>query len=129
MRIHALLAALVLGTSFSAHAAGDGTLSNNFAACMDKAGGVTAKMIDCMATETKSQDVKLNAAYQRVMATLSPERKKALTEVQRAWIHYRDLKCKFFAAPGLGTLATVNANNCFMSMTAERADELENYDE
>jgi uncharacterized protein YecT (DUF1311 family) len=122
-----LLGALALGTlAFNAHAAGGEELySPQFAACMDKAGGVTAKMIDCFSTETKAQDVRLNAAYKRLMEGLTPARKQELTEVQRMWLKYRDANCKFYADPDGGTLARVNANSCFLTATAERAEELQ----
>lgn len=126
MRISILLGAVALSTAFNAHAAGgEELLSKEYATCMDKAGGVTAKMINCMATETKAQDVKLNASYKRLMSGLTPARQKELTEVQRSWLKYREGNCKFYADPDGGTIANVNANSCFMMATAERADELQ----
>jgi uncharacterized protein YecT (DUF1311 family) len=42
-------------------------LSKQFSACIDKSGGVTATMLDCIGSETKGQDVRLNKAYKKVM--------------------------------------------------------------
>jgi uncharacterized protein YecT (DUF1311 family) len=107
----------------------EGNLSKQFSACMDKAGGVTASMIDCMSTETKQQDAKLNKAYKDVLSLLSPNRKRQLQEAQRLWIKYREANCKFYYDPDGGTMARVSANNCFMTATADRAKELESIKE
>ena len=57
-------------------AADDVGLSKQFSACMDKSGGVTVDMLDCIGAETKRQDARLNKAYKEVMHQLSPARKK-----------------------------------------------------
>jgi uncharacterized protein YecT (DUF1311 family) len=121
----ALFGALALSIAFNAHAAdGEELLGKDYAACMDKAGGVTARMLECMGTETKAQDVKLNASYQKALAGLTAARKKELTEIQRMWLKYRDANCKFYMDPDGGTLARVTSSQCFMMATATRADEL-----
>ena len=98
--------------------------SVDFSACMDKSGGVTSEMLDCISAETKRQDVRLNNAYKRAGARLSVQRKRQLLDAQRAWIKYRDANCTFYAFEG-GTLAAVISNSCFMSATTDRAQELE----
>lgn len=104
----------------------DSNLSQKFDACMDKSGGVTIDMIDCIGAEIERQDVRLNKAYKSLMANLTPERKKELQEAQRAWIKFRDLNCNFYHDPYGGSIARVNANSCLMAMTADRAKELDN---
>lgn len=105
----------------------DSHLSKKFDACMDKSGGVTMDMIDCIGAEFERQDVRLNKAYKSLMTNLTPERKKQLQEAQRAWIKFRDLNCNFYHDPDGGSIARVNANSCMMRMTADRAKELENF--
>jgi len=105
----------------------DTGLSNQFSVCMDKSGGVTLYMLDCIGEETNRQDARLNKAYKEIMAQLSPARKKELRKAQRAWIKFRDANCNFYADPDGGTSATLNSNDCFMSSTAARANELENF--
>lgn len=92
---------------------------------MDKAGGVTPAMLDCIAGETERQDARLNRAYRELSAGLSGERKKGLVEAQRAWLRFRDLNCAFYDDPDGGTEARVSASDCVMTMTANRAAELE----
>ena len=104
----------------------ESNLSKKYDACMDKSDGVTTDMMDCISAEIERQDVRLNRAYKSLMANLTPERKKQLQEAQRAWIKFRDLNCNFYHDPDGGSIARVNANSCLMTMTADRAKELEN---
>ncbi len=98
-----------------------------FGRCMDRSGGVTARMLDCMATETAHQDARLNRAYQALMTSLPAERQRALQRAQRAWLAFRDADCRFLADPEGGSVAGVVANDCFMTMTAQRAQTLEDW--
>jgi uncharacterized protein YecT (DUF1311 family) len=109
--------------------ADDVGLTKQFSACMDKSGGVTVDMLNCIGEETKNQDIRLNKAYKEVTTQISPARKKQLQDVQRTWIKFRDANCNFYADPDGGTMATVNSNDCFMSATASRAKELEGFKE
>jgi uncharacterized protein YecT (DUF1311 family) len=91
---------------------------------MDRSGGVTYEMLDCINAEMKSQDAALNANYKVLTSQLTPSRRKQLLEAQRAWIRFRDSNCQFYADPDGGSLATIEANSCVLSMTASRAQEL-----
>nr|WP_181375948.1 lysozyme inhibitor LprI family protein [Polaromonas sp. H8N]AWD72302.1 hypothetical protein pH8NP2_p028 [Polaromonas sp. H8N] len=122
-----LSAALAIAAASHAAGAHETGLSKQHAACMDKSGGTTMGMIECITAETQRQDARLNKAYKAVMAELSPERKKQLLEAQRAWIKFRDANCAFYDDPDGGTLARVNANACMMTATAERSRELEGF--
>ncbi len=99
-------------------------LSRDFQACLDQAGGVTPRMIDCITTELKRQDDRLNQNYKKLMSSLSNERKKDLQEAQRAWLRFRDANCRFYNDPDGGTAARVEANDCILNATADRASEL-----
>ena len=94
--------------------------------CMDRSGGVTVEMLDCIGQELETQDARLNRAYRALGAQLSPARRQQLTAAQRLWIQYRDANCRFYADPDGGTLATVASNECVLRETSERARELEN---
>ena len=94
---------------------------------MDKSGGITTEVIDCIGAEVKLQDVRLNKAYKELMPTLSAARKKELQEVQRLWIKYRDANSSFYADPDGGSMARISSNDNFLSMTAARAKELEQF--
>ncbi|WP_404357029.1 lysozyme inhibitor LprI family protein [Methylotuvimicrobium sp. KM1] len=110
--------------SHSAFAA-DVELNPEFSSCMDQSGGVTVNMIDCIGQEHERQDDRLNGVYKTLMDTLPEERKSALRDAQRAWLKYREANCHFYNDPDGGTMARVQANDCFMTETAKRAKELE----
>lgn len=103
----------------------DKDLRKQYTDCLDKANGVTSEMLDCIGIETKYQDERLNKAYKALLSQLSEARKKELQETQRLWIKYRDANSHFYADPDGGTIATITSNDTFLTMTAERASELE----
>ena len=103
----------------------DAELNPEFSSCMDQSGGVTVNMIDCIGQEHERQDVRLNRVYKTLMDTLPAARKTALRDAQRAWLKYREANCHFYNDPDGGTMARVQANDCFMTETAKRAKELE----
>lgn len=98
---------------------------HEFDACMDKSGGVTAVMLDCIGADTKRQDAALNKNYQAAIKTLSPDRRQKLIAAQRAWLAYRTAETNFTADPDGGTSAQVNSADEFRQMTAQRAEELD----
>jgi uncharacterized protein YecT (DUF1311 family) len=115
---------LAFGLAVGSVAAADRETSNEYTSCLDKAGGVTVEMMDCIGAETKRQDARLNDNYKRLLSKLSANRKKALTEAQRAWISFRDANCRFYYDPDGGSLARVSASECTLNATADRAAEL-----
>ncbi|WJJ93967.1 lysozyme inhibitor LprI family protein [Neopusillimonas aromaticivorans] len=125
----ALFAVLLSGVANAETAPDSVQYSKTFTSCMDKSGGVTVEMIDCMNAELVRQDAKLNAEYTLLMGSLSAERKTQLRSTQRAWITYRDENCNFYYDPEGGSLARVQANMCMLQMTAERAGELALFNE
>ena len=44
--------------------------SSDYAACLDKSGGVTLAMKDCIREELERQDLRLNGAYKNLMDSL-----------------------------------------------------------
>jgi uncharacterized protein YecT (DUF1311 family) len=122
VRLGALATAAILAAGANAEEA---KLSPQFEPCMDKAGGVTTAMVECIGAETERQDKRLNAAYKKAMAGLTPKRRQELQAVQRLWLQYRDAACQFAFDPDGGTMAHVESTGCFLNMTADRAQELE----
>lgn len=120
----ALLVASSLLTAPAAAQTSAAPLSATFQTCLDKSGGVTFEMRECISAEYERQDLLLNRNYQALMADLTPERKKQLQTAQRLWLQYRDANCQFYADPDGGTLAGIAAADCVLQMTANRAREL-----
>ena len=123
--IKSLILVLTLACMSQFAAAQDIGLTKQFSNCMDKSNGVTSNMIDCMEAESKRQSGRMNRAYKELTDQVSAQRKKQLQLAQDAWVAYRDENCEFYYDPDGGTIAAVNANDCFMSATATRAKELE----
>jgi uncharacterized protein YecT (DUF1311 family) len=105
----------------------DEQYTKQYSECIDKSGGVTATMLDCIATETKIQDTRLNNVYKKLIDRLSSERKKRLITAQRLWVQYRDANCSFYEDPESGTVATLSGTDCFLNMTASRDRELNKF--
>ena len=89
--------------------------------CMQKDSS-TAGMIQCIDAEFAIQDKILNENYKKVMGVLTEENRKILKDVQRKWIAYKEAKCAFY--PKQGTIHRLDAADCYLQMTKERATEL-----
>src|SRR5688572_27478953 len=112
MKVMVLAVTYFLGTGLTA-AAGK-PLSQGYAACLDKANGVTLAMIDCILSETSRQDDQLNENYRVLGAKISQKRRKSLLEAQRAWVKFRDANCDFYDDPDGGTSARLTAAECVL---------------
>jgi len=92
--------------------------------CMDKAIS-TQDMIECADKEYLEQDKRLNAAYKALLSRQTQNRANQLLDLQRLWIKYRDANCKFYYDPDGGSIARILANDCMLTMTKDRANELQ----
>ena len=79
----------------------------------------------CLDKLVKSWDVRLNAAYKKLLGmTREADRLAALKKAQKLWVGYRDANCGWHDS-GAGTIHRLEAGECMRSMTADRALELE----
>ncbi|HZP78576.1 MAG TPA: lysozyme inhibitor LprI family protein [Pseudolabrys sp.] len=84
---------------------------------------VTPEIVDCLNGKAAQWDKRLNAAYQRTLKETEPKQREQLRTSQRLWMQYRDANCLYYAL-GEGTIARVDAADCMLRMTQERAKEL-----
>jgi uncharacterized protein YecT (DUF1311 family) len=91
---------------------------------MDESGGVTANMLDCIGTEIKQQDARLNQNYKVATQALMPSQQTHLRDAQRLWIKFRDSNCALLGNLTGGTIDGLNQASCFLDMTKKRADDL-----
>jgi uncharacterized protein YecT (DUF1311 family) len=105
--------------------------------CMEKneGGWSTYGMMACQGLEIAVWDAMLNAEYQRVLAQAKqmdadymdvnaavPSQEKALREMQRTWIAFRDGTCEYERSLwGNGTGGGPASGGCMMRMTAAQA--------
>ncbi|MEM6577042.1 MAG: lysozyme inhibitor LprI family protein [Pseudomonadota bacterium] len=108
--------------------------------CIDTPDGyTTVGMSFCLGKEAQYWDARLNLAYKDLLAfetsidaelaelgSAAPSMSKALREMQRAWITYRDTTCAYEASQfGGGTGSGPAAAQCVMRLTGAQALELE----
>lgn len=104
--------------------------------CQERPGGsTTIGITECIQAETAMWDVILNEEYkwtQMANETADEQglsqvmdRTDALRDAQRAWIAFRDADCAArYAMWQDGTIRSIVAANCHLTMTAGRAIEL-----
>jgi uncharacterized protein YecT (DUF1311 family) len=98
-------------------------LRPSYQKCLDDTGGVTPDMKDCMSAEFGFQDKRLNAAYKRLMSSMTPDEKSALRSDERDWIKHKDAQCA--SGPDAGQAEDLVAYDCVVNETAKRATYLE----
>lgn len=82
----------------------------------------TAAMLECSSRELEVWDEQLNAAYKAALAEASPAMAKALREAQRAWVTWRDLRCKVSALEqDGGSMEEAVTVDCLRTLTAAQA--------
>ncbi|UGY02779.1 lysozyme inhibitor LprI family protein [Bradyrhizobium quebecense] len=97
--------ALVLGT-LSARA----QQGVEYDACMDKAEGVSTKMLDCGKAAIEQWDTRLNTAYQALLAKSKGEAHAQLQTEQRAWLkHHLSETHRLAADPNNGSVAFLDS--------------------
>lgn len=92
--------------------------------CMHKAGS-TLDMIDCAGRENDRWDARLNRAYQSRMNALNDRQRSALKRAQKAWLAFREADCAAYEDDDWGTISKIDASQCVLRRTVERALELE----
>jgi len=124
MKYHLMTTVLLLAAlAHPAFAQGE-DYSAAYKRCMDKSGGVTVEMLDCIASEITLQDARLNRNYKNAMTALEAPQKTLLRDAQRLWVKFRDANCGMYAQLTGGTMDSIVSNDCVMSMTQQRADDL-----
>ena len=96
-----------------------GVLRDSYALCIEQSGGVTPAMQDCIAEESDYQEARLKSAYEALVA-----QEVSLEAEQANWLVTRDEACAWDAEDE-GQGQRLEANECQLTMTAERARELE----
>ncbi len=96
-----------------AEAAADRMQSHTYTACLEKAGGVTASMRECIGAEFQRIDQRLNASYKTVMQRLSVQSRVTLRRGEQTWLKTRLDKCeREFAEDKAGTIWLIEMDDC-----------------
>jgi uncharacterized protein YecT (DUF1311 family) len=124
MRNLAVAGCLVISCFACAH--GEERISEAYSDCLKLADGTTVAIQDCIRQELERQDRKLNEAYKALMSSTPAQRRMQLRDAQRKWIAFRDADCKYYFDPQGGSAARLASNECVLTLTADRARELDN---
>jgi uncharacterized protein YecT (DUF1311 family) len=90
--------------------------------CMgDETSAGARRQIECLDRERWVWDRIVNDSYQVMIEALEPEQQAKLREMQRSWIHTRDLTCGFWYDYFQGTMANPMIAYCNNRETARRA--------
>jgi uncharacterized protein YecT (DUF1311 family) len=91
--------------------------------CMggDETGVSSRRQIECLDRERLIWDKIVNDSYKTMMNALEPDQQAKLREMQRSWIHTRDLTCAFWYDYFQGTMANPMIAYCNNRETARRA--------
>lgn len=97
----------------------------------------TAQITQCAQIQADAVEVKLNAAYQKLVKQLTQpdteldkysEMRKKLQIAQRAWIKFREADCDtVYQINASGTIRGLAAIGCKRERAEQRIKELENY--
>jgi uncharacterized protein YecT (DUF1311 family) len=96
--------------------------STTYRNCMDRTSGITVEMHNCLYAEYVVTDGKLNAAYKKRMAQLSPARRHALRLSERRWLKDTKARCEAWAtreADG-GSLWPIIVDSCGVDANLRR---------
>lgn len=94
--------------------------------CMRKAVS-TLEMLECGSRETERWDTRLNRAYQARMNSLNERQRGALKRAEKAWLAFRQADCEAYQDEEWGTISRIDAAQCYLRRTVERALELESF--
>jgi uncharacterized protein YecT (DUF1311 family) len=108
-------------TAAKAH---DNVLRDSYYKCAESNDGSTWDMQKCIETEFDYQDVRLNSAYKALRSKLFGEEAKNLISDERRWLSNMGNTCKWDAETE-GQAQRIEANECSLEKTAQRADKLE----
>ena len=90
--------------------------------CMgDEAAASSRRQLDCLERERLVWDQILNESYKTMINALDTDQQAKLREMQRSWMHTRDLTCGFWYDYFQGTMANPMIAYCNNRETARRA--------
>lgn len=122
-KICGLVLLILLGNVFAAKAE-EVFFSQEYELCMEQA-ETTAAMNLCIVEEIKKQDVRLNAAYEKLIADLPGDQQQKLWQAQLIWIQFRNAYMDFLHEYDDSPTARIVSSYWYLHSTAEQARQLE----
>ncbi|MBX3479997.1 MAG: DUF1311 domain-containing protein [Caulobacter sp.] len=104
-------------------------LRPSYKVCLDKSGGITSLMIDCMNVEYRYQEHLLNQTFQRVRSKASPSRRVRLEDSQAAWREAEDLRARDVGfQSGTGSGGWLIMTEASVMLVVQRRADLERFE-
>jgi uncharacterized protein YecT (DUF1311 family) len=100
-------------------------ISSNYDRCMDRSGGITSNMLDCIGAENKRLDIALDKTYRDIYQNLLPNSRRVLERDQKAWKEKTRRRCERDPDMAMfdgGSYTTVIYSECFRGQTAARIE-------
>jgi uncharacterized protein YecT (DUF1311 family) len=100
-------------------------ISSNYDRCMDRSGGITSNMLDCIGAENKRLDIDLDKTYRDIYQNLLPNSRRVLERDQKAWKEKTRRRCERDPDMAMfdgGSYTTVIYSECFRGQTAARIE-------
>ena len=88
--------------------------------CIERSGGVTSEMLDCLAASYETIDGELNLAWSALLSSLDEPQQERLRDAQSIWMQYRDTTCAAEASLQAGSFASVALADCRVRLSIER---------
>lgn len=110
--------------SITAVQAHDHVLRDSYYKCAESNDGSTWDMQKCIETEFDYQDARLNYAYRSLRSKVFGEEAKNLRIDERRWLSDMGITCRWNAETE-GQAQRIEANECSLEKTAQRAEKLE----
>ncbi|PRH87387.1 hypothetical protein C5L14_12245 [Labrys okinawensis] len=116
------LAGLLLLVAQSANAQSDAEM----ATCVDRADGVSTKMLECGKAEIAKWNARLDIAYQALLHREKGSRRAKLQAEQKAWLIHHSIETRRLASdPDTGSGAFMISQSFELDDIAKRTRELE----
>ncbi len=87
----------------------------------------TLDIVDCAQRESDRWDARLNRAYKARMGEFNARQRDALKAAERAWLGFRQADCAAYEDEDWGSISRIDASQCVLRRTVERALELESF--
>ncbi len=86
--------------------------------------GNTYEIVTCQKAKLALLETRLAAAYKIAIERAKGRQGRQLQTSQQAWLTFRDIDCDYYEL-GEGTIARIEGGECMLTLTRQRAEELE----
>lgn len=100
-------------------------ISADYEQCIDRSGGITSNILNCLGVENKRLDVVLNKTYLDIYHSLPKNNGNSLEREQKAWNKKTRRRCEqdpYMAMFEGGSYTTIIYSECFLEQRVARIE-------